>query len=390
MVFASSSTLPAAISLGLAFIPITDKLTYKNYRSWKAQALSTIKGAQAERYIQPSATPPSQTITTKNADGKEESKPNPDYAVWVAQDQQVLSYLLSGLSAEILGQVNSETTAAGAWAAIESRFAAQSSARVIATRMALTTASKGTSTIAEYFGKMKALADEMAAAGKKLEDDELVSYILTGLDESFDSVVSGVSLRTEPISVSELFTQLVSHEQRIDMRSGGSHSSANIVARSGRDGGHQHQHQQSTRGHGGRPRGGGFHRGGPPGHGGARAPCTTCGRTHGPNFRHGVFCQVCKKEGHEADRCFKRFDQNYTASPPPRSASSATTSYGVDTNWYFDTRATDHISGELDKLTVCDRYNGSDQVHAANGSGMEISHIGHGILHSPSRNLNLK
>jgi hypothetical protein len=119
---------------------------------------------------------------------------------------------LSGLSKEILGHVNTKTMATGAWAAIEGLYAAQSRARVIATRMALATASRGTSTITEYFSKMKALAEEMAVAGKKLDDDELVSYILTGLDEPFDPVVSAASQRVEPITVSELFTQLVSHE----------------------------------------------------------------------------------------------------------------------------------------------------------------------------------
>jgi hypothetical protein len=44
----------------------------------------------------------------------------------MAKDQQVLSYLLSGLSNEIRGHVNTEVTAAGAWAAIEGLFAAQS------------------------------------------------------------------------------------------------------------------------------------------------------------------------------------------------------------------------------------------------------------------------
>jgi hypothetical protein len=50
-----------------------------------------------------------------------------------------------------------------------------------------------------------------------------------------------------------------------------------------------------------------------------------------------------------------------------RSAGSATIlSYGVDTNWYIDTGATDHITGEHDKLTILDRYNGPEQVHPLN------------------------
>ena len=65
------------------------------------------------------------------------------------------------------------------------------------------------STIADYFTKMKTLADEMASAGKKLDDEELVSYILTGLDLEYNPVVSAVSARVEPITVGELYTQLV-------------------------------------------------------------------------------------------------------------------------------------------------------------------------------------
>lgn len=47
-------------------------------------------------------------------------------------------------------------------------------------RMALATTQKGSSTVAEYFSKMKALAYDMAFAGKRLEDEEVASYILSG------------------------------------------------------------------------------------------------------------------------------------------------------------------------------------------------------------------
>lgn len=100
--------------------------------------------------------------------------------------------------------------------------------------MALATTSKGVSSIIEYFTKMKSLAYEMASAGRKLEDEELVSYILTGLDQEFDSVVAAVSTRVEPITVNELYAQLVAHKQRIEVRGGGQHSSANMASRGGR------------------------------------------------------------------------------------------------------------------------------------------------------------
>jgi hypothetical protein len=55
--------------------------------------------------------------------------------------------------------------------------------------MALSTTQKGSSTMAEYISKMKTLADDMASAGTKLDDEEFGSYVLTGLDSDYNSVV---------------------------------------------------------------------------------------------------------------------------------------------------------------------------------------------------------
>jgi hypothetical protein len=71
--------------------------------------------------------------------------------------------------------------------------------------MALATALKGSSSMAEYYTKMKGLADDMASAVRKLDDEELVSYILTGLDIDYESVVTSVATRVEPITISELY-----------------------------------------------------------------------------------------------------------------------------------------------------------------------------------------
>jgi hypothetical protein len=39
---------------------------------------------------------------------------------------------------------------------------------------------------------MKTLADQMASAGKKLDDEELSSYILVGLDFEYNPIVSSI------------------------------------------------------------------------------------------------------------------------------------------------------------------------------------------------------
>jgi hypothetical protein len=99
-------------------------------------------------------------------------------------------------------------------------------------------------------------------------------------------------------------------------------------------------------------------------------------------------CQVCFNLGHTADRCWHRFDENYV--PDAKLVAAATNSYTIDTNWYTDTSATHHIMGELEKLPFRNKYHGGDQIHTADGAGMDISHIGHSTIHAPSRNIHLK
>jgi histone deacetylase 1/2 len=69
--------------------------------------------------------------------------------------------------------------------------------------------------------------------------------------------------------------------------------------------------------------------------------------------------------------------------------SAAYNSYDVDTNWYTDTGASDHITSNLEKLSVRDKYKGNDQIHTASGAGMKISHIGHTIVPTSFRNFHL-
>jgi hypothetical protein len=109
---------------------------------------------------------------------------------------------------------------------------------MISTRMALSTAQKGSSMVAEYYSKMKNLADEIAYAGKTLEDEKFVSNILAGFDIEFNLLVSAVAARVEPISHGKLYTQMTCFEQRMDLLHGnGSGPSANSASRGGRGGG---------------------------------------------------------------------------------------------------------------------------------------------------------
>lgn len=106
--------------------------------------------------------------------------------------------------------------------------------------------------------------------------------------------------------------------------------------------------------------------------------------------------------GHIALKCYHRFDHSYQAEENYVATMATTQSYGIDTNWYTNTGVTDHITVDLDKLSVREKYHGKDQVQVVDGTCLSIFHIGQthistfdrclklsNILHIPSINRNL-
>jgi hypothetical protein len=87
---------------------------------------------------------------------------------------------------------------------------------------------------------------------------------------------------------------------------------------------------------------------------------------------------MCLRTCHIANVCWDRFGENYV--PEPKTAAAASTSHGTDPNWYLDSGATCHITGELDKLTMHEYYHGNDQVKTADDASMHINRIGNSII----------
>jgi hypothetical protein len=87
--------------------------------------------------------------------------------------------------------------------------------------------------------------------------------------------------------------------------------------------------------------------------------------------------------------CWYHYDESYSSSSS-KTVAAATQGYGVDTNWYTDTAATDHVTSELDKLTVQNKYKGSDHIVTASGAGMDICNTGHAVIKTPIKSLHLK
>lgn len=154
-----------------------------------------LRGSQLLGYVDGSIIAPEKMISETTTEGALQRVLNPAYTTWLQHDQIVLSTLLSSLSPtwrqhdqillsallsslspEVLAQVLL-ATAAEVWTALERIFSLQSRARTMQVRMQLANTHKKDLSAAEYFAKMKALADAMASAGCPLKEEELISYI---------------------------------------------------------------------------------------------------------------------------------------------------------------------------------------------------------------------
>jgi len=169
MASSSSSVLAAAPSLGY---PVTEKLTRNNHTLWKAQVLSTLKGAQVAQFLS-SATPIPPKTVAKNAEKPDEQVHRGDVCIPISRPSHQYSDGLGQRAEGLLFHCG-----------------------------------------VLHQDEDPSIADDMASAGKWLDDEEVASYILSSLDIEYNPVVSAFAARTEPITLGELFTQLSAFEQR--------------------------------------------------------------------------------------------------------------------------------------------------------------------------------
>ena len=187
--YSSLTTLASALGA-----PPTEKLTRANFLLWKMPVLPAVRGALVMGMLDGSDSAPPETI--EDDDEKTQKKvtvPNPTYGVWLTRDQQVLSWLLKTLSPEIMAHVMGAEHCAEVWSSIMELFSSQSKAQINALRGSLANTKKLDMKVDKFVLKMKGFAMELAAAGKKIDDDELKGYILNGLGSDYTPFVTSLN-----------------------------------------------------------------------------------------------------------------------------------------------------------------------------------------------------
>jgi hypothetical protein len=76
--------------------------------------------------------------------------------------------------------------------------------------MQLATIQKKDLSIANYYRRVKRLSDTLAAIGKRLEDEELISYLLCGLDLDYDPLITSITTCADTITLSDVYAYMLS------------------------------------------------------------------------------------------------------------------------------------------------------------------------------------
>jgi len=71
-------------------------------------------------------------------------------------------------------------------------------------------------TAKDYFLSIKCMADELAFAGQPLKSDEILTYVLAGLGQEYDSLVSTITSCSDAVILEELYSLLLIAESRIN------------------------------------------------------------------------------------------------------------------------------------------------------------------------------
>lgn len=300
----------------------TVKLDWTNYFAWKAQVITLLRGNGLLPLIE--------SATTEDNDD----------ILATQQDQLLLGWIYSMISPLVLPQFAPYTTSFYVWTALSGIFNARLRARVLQVKNRLSNFKKENHSVDDYLTELTRLMEEVREVGVALDDGELTLIALNGLDSTYESFVTAQLARVDDISFAFFQGLLWSHEERFSKNSA-------II--------------------------GMFHM--------ANAVSTDS------IFGNTITCQICLKKGHSAIACFNRHNESRFPTVVdkksrfrPRQSQGLKQGNNINSVWYPDSGATDHVSPQSSDIQKKDSTPSAANILTANiltanGNGASVSHF---------------
>lgn len=83
------------------------------------------------------------------------------------------------------------------WEMLGKIFMSQSKARYMPLKMQIQSTKQGSLSVSDHFNKMKKIVDSLTIGGNAISSNELIMHLLTGLDYSYESLVTNILARLE-------------------------------------------------------------------------------------------------------------------------------------------------------------------------------------------------
>ncbi|XP_016651564.1 PREDICTED: uncharacterized protein LOC107881709 [Prunus mume] len=268
--------------------------------------------------------------------------------------------------------------------------------------------SKGSKTIDDYLNHAKSLDDALFFINKPVSDEDLVNVVLHGLGDEFSMLVTTILNQLTLPSFTDLRSHMLAFENQssCSLDSTG-HTTALITTHSSSASSAKHVSNEQQHGSSNQLRGGSrgghhggycsFYRGGrssgykrwqhhaplsttPPWQQQWTGPFSPRGSApraqwHQPGILGAppqAWCSTCSTNQHITAQCPHKF---FRPDSFP-SFAGAHTLQPHDPNWYPDTGATHHMTGNLPFLQQPQSYTGNNSVFMGNGDYLPISHTG--------------
>ncbi|TQD73444.1 hypothetical protein C1H46_041030 [Malus baccata] len=320
--------------------------------------------------------------------------PNSAFELWYETDQNIIIWINSTLSEDLLPFTVGVQSARELWQNLERRFGGVSRSHIHQLRSTLQSITKGTSSISEYFQRLKEVTDALAAAGAPVDDHDLLMIILNGLSDDYDSFVDSVQFRLADTTVDDLHGFFLSKELALARKQHAKGSStepfqafqtsshnappllptpsllpkpqayaAHPQNRDQRNSFNNTRNQRNYNTNNNRNR---FNRSTSnfQNRGGSRG-----GSPFFNNFKPSP-CQICEDPGHQAIDCSHRMNPTFQGCVPPAKLAMYANPPGHSSPpWLLDSGASSHMTNNIQNLQNPQPYHGSEKVYIGDGQG---------------------
>ncbi|KAM1000836.1 hypothetical protein ACFX2I_007428 [Malus domestica] len=182
----------SSISIQNISCMVLTKLKRDNYLIWKALFAPIFRRYKLIGIVDGSEVCPSPFLLDDSR--KNIGIPNPAFDLWYEKDQNILIWLNSTLSKDLIPFTVGVTSSRELWLNLEQRFGGVSAAHIHQLRSRLHTVQKGDLTISKYIQLIKSISDALMAAGAPISESDLIAVTLNGPSEDYESFVDSIML----------------------------------------------------------------------------------------------------------------------------------------------------------------------------------------------------